>query len=352
VLQHKNQVTWDTPAEVRAAFEHDLLPEVAVEEAHYEALKKVHRIEPGIVSTLASSTDSGGRDSDKGMDSTGVVEVLAGGAFVDGEGALAVEAPAHGSQENLLRSAQLAEAATKAKAMALAKLEASKESAVAAAAATEMETRFEVPAIAERIVARHGAALCAIIMDCEASSDKCEEGLKAWKQVRSAILAENADCDVIRQAEQESQSRFILAAHLVVEVLDAELHRLQERFLVKQALPVVNGACLVGLLSVSGLAVHARDSAECGAAAVLAAHVATLVRNYCNPSRDTDVGAKKKRPKKGGGVNPRPVNHPVLSSPLVLKSSPDFHPSNAKVILDYRVFVLTSWSPLGARACH
>jgi len=352
VLQHKNQVTWDTPAEVRAAFEHDLLPEVAVEEAHYEALKKVHRIEPGIVSTPASSTDSGGRDSDKGMDSTGVVEVLAGGAFVDGEGALAVEAPAHGSQENLLRSAQLAEAATKAKAMALAKLEASKESAVAAAAATEMETRFEVPAIAERIVARHGAALCAIIMDCEASSDKCEEGLKAWKQVRSAILAENADCDVIRQAEQESQSRFILAAHLVVEVLDAELHRLQERFLVKQALPVVNGACLVGLLSVSGLAVHARDSAECGAAAVLAAHVATLVRNYCNPSRDTDVGAKKKRPKKGGGVNPRPVNHPVLSSPLVLKSSPDFHPSNAKVILDYRVFVLTSWSPLGARACH
>ena len=238
--------------------------------------------------------------------------------------------------------AMLQEAAAAAKALALATLEASKEATASAAAEKENASRRGVPAVAARIVQRHEPALCTIVLECDASAVSCARGMATWQLLRESILDEPGDDETYLEddslSREEILTRFRLAVHLVVEVLDSELHILQERFLVKQALPMISGASLIGILSTSEIAKNARRSGEedgpaASRAHSLAAYVVKLVHKYCSspPEEGSIDDGKKKRTKKGGDMHPRPVNHPVLSSPLVLKSAPDFHPINAKV---------------------
>jgi hypothetical protein len=130
---------------------------------------------------------------------------------------------------------------------------------------------------------------------------------------------------------QRVAERYLLAAHFFVELFDCELRKVQECYFLRQALPLVAGAHLVGH-SVSDLASLIRSVGDLQGPACLAAHLSSAIQKYCKPSNEPENGSvKKKRSRRAGPKSPRPVNHPVLSSPLVLKSSSDFHSNNAQV---------------------
>jgi len=275
--------------------------------------------------------------------------------------------------------AELMAAAEAAKQLALSTLAASKQAAVDASAASARAAERAVPALATRVVARHADELRRIVLDCanRASPAACARGLGAWAVARSKILDETEDAEADGAsspgnaastgasagkedaADREAAAeRFRLACTLVVEVLDGELASLREEALVTAALPLTQSKQSKPSLRIggakfnaaAGLAAQAQASVAHAANAAasagtpgksqtsvedpLAAYVSRLVAPYCKPAANAseEGGGKKKRAKRGGGAHPRPVNHPVLSSSLVLKSAPDFHPPQAQVL--------------------
>jgi hypothetical protein len=292
----------------------------------------------------------------------------------DDEDPAAVAAAAAATKVELLAAAEAA------KQLALSTLAASKQAAADASSASARAAERAVPALATRVVARHADELRRIVLDCanRESPATCARGLGAWAVARSKILDETEDAEADGasssaataaaakattgkedSADREAAAeRFRLACTLVVEVLDGELASLREEALVTAALPLTQSKQSKPSLRIggaqfnaaAGLAAHAQASAAHASKAAasaaapgnnkvpvedpLAAYVSRLVAHYCKPASNSaeESGGKKKRTKRGGGAHPRPVNHPVLSSPLVLKSAPDFHPPQAQVL--------------------
>jgi hypothetical protein len=239
-----------------------------------------------------------------------------------------------------------------------------------------------VPGIVKKLLRKVDAKLQAVVLKCGKDVSTCKEGLKQWNSLKNELLfnLENENDVNLRNLElagveldmeevNDIKQSNLLATHAVIEVLTVELTRLTESFVIKYAQPISDfssnnnmpasnnnpsssRSSLFQRLTPSPLLEIAKKpllrsakpsssgqvvNKEANKEEDLVTYVAQLVKLYCadlkkdgNSNKEEKLG-KKKKSKKGGEFSPKPVNHPVLSSPLVLKASQDFHPKNANV---------------------
>ena len=184
----------------------------------------------------------------------------------------------------------------------------------------------------------------ALLREGEIFSTADEEGEGGTRQQQQQQQQQEGEGQEGSAERRRRRRECVLAASVTAEVLETAILGVGcvERHVVRRALPLISGQSLVGAITDRPLLLSLAASASAasgdgGGGGGLVDHVAALVQHFVRRPGEAlpgeGDGVQSKRRQKGGPPKtPKPINHSVLSSPIVLKAATEFHPKTNAVV--------------------